>query len=120
MDGSGGDKRSSGPAPAGAPAGGDGATHSADHTPADGSSAGGKVEESARAGSSEPTTPAKVYMLLDNLAAQEIPAAKVPFLHEVWTWEGDTTILPRKWSAVIRAAFGDFGACAPLAVPRSK
>lgn len=33
----------------------------------------------------------------------------VPFLHEIWTWEGDETILPRKWSRVVQAAFGDFG-----------
>jgi len=50
-----------------------------------------------------------VVMERRGLQAAELAPPKVPFLHEIWTWEGDTTILPRKWSTVVQAAFGDFG-----------
>ena len=40
---------------------------------------------------------------------KDVEAPKTPFLHEIWNYEGDLTILPRKFSSCVQAAFGDHG-----------
>jgi hypothetical protein len=35
-----------------------------------------------------------------------VPEPVVPDMYEVWNWEGDTSVLPGKWAAVVSAAFG--------------
>ena len=41
--------------------------------------------------------------------AHPVPHADVPFMYEVWNWEGDTSVLPGKWASVVQAAFGEDG-----------
>jgi len=39
-------------------------------------------------------------------AWDKIPELEVPYLCETWTWQGDTSVLPHKWSEVISSVTG--------------
>mmetsp|Transcript_51183 Transcript_51183/g.58683 ORF Transcript_51183/g.58683 Transcript_51183/m.58683 type:complete len:152 (+) Transcript_51183:42-497(+) len=45
------------------------------------------------------------HLKLEDLSG--IPEAEVPFLHEIWNWEGDTSILPHKWEHMAQMARPD-------------
>ncbi len=51
----------------------------------------------------------KVTLVRDLQGPSSLPIVEpvIPDLYEVWTWEGDASVLPMKWEALIAAAFGD-------------
>ena len=36
-----------------------------------------------------------------------LPEVKVPSLHEIWNWQGDTSVLPFKFESVLNSASTD-------------
>ena len=53
--------------------------------------------------------------LVRRLDGAPVPAAVIPDYYEVWNWEGDDSVLPMKWEAVIQASFAGDGAWAAAA-----
>lgn len=37
----------------------------------------------------------------------KIPELQVPSLCEIWTWQGDTSVLPFKWAEVLNSVIGN-------------
>lgn len=85
------------------------ATHQAAGMAATG--AGSTAGAGARGHRGTPTdvSTGEVVLCVAKLQTTAIPAPKAPSLHEIWNWEGDTTILPGKWSRIVLDAFGEDG-----------
>lgn len=67
------------------------------------------IMASTAASSSTATAASAADTVYYTVNTKDVEAPKTPFLHEIWNYEGDLTILPRKFSSCVQAAFGDHG-----------
>lgn len=37
---------------------------------------------------------------------EEFKRREIPFLCEIWNWEGDETVLPGKWTTIVNDCYG--------------
>jgi len=37
---------------------------------------------------------------------EEFKRKDIPFLCEIWNWEGDETVLPGKWTTIVNDCYG--------------